>query len=81
MKIKITKTELRKILRELGTGNDIKIHGIGIHKFYDSRKHPESFGLRSSKDYKTSHEFFDGLEYRSFEGCVEYLYKTINEIR
>ena len=45
------------------------------------KKHPESFGLRSSEDYKTIHEFFDGLEYRSFDGCVEYLYKTINEIK
>jgi hypothetical protein len=81
MKTKITKTELRKILRKLGTGYDIKIHGIGIHKFYNLREHPESFGLRSTEDYKTIHEFFDGLEYRSFEGCVEYLYKTINEIK
>ena len=81
MKIKITKTELRKILRELGTSYDIKIHGVGIHKFYNSKKHPESFGLRSSEDYKTIHEFFDGLEYCSFDGCVEYLYKTINEIK
>ena len=81
MKIKITKTELRKILRELGTGYVIKIHGVGIHKFYNSKKHPESFGLRSSEDYKTIHEFFDGLEYCSFDGCVEYLYKTINEIK
>lgn len=79
MEKKITKTELRKILRELGTGHDIKIHGVGIHKFY--KKYPESFGLRSSEDYKTIHEFFDGLEYCSFDGCIEYLYKTINEIK
>lgn len=79
MEKKITKTELRNLLRELGTGYDMKIHGIGIHKFYGSRKHSKSFGLRSSEDYKTIHEFFDGLEYCSFDGCVEYLYKIINK--
>jgi hypothetical protein len=79
MEKKITKTELRKILKELGTGYNAKIHGIGIHKFYNLRHHPHSFGLRSTEDYKTIHEFFDGLETCSFDECVEYLYNKINE--
>lgn len=73
---KKTKTEIRKVLRKIGTGYDCIINGIELHKFYNLTKHPEAWGLRSAFSYKTIHEFFDGLQTASLEEVVQLIYSN-----
>ena len=77
----ITKTEIRKALSVLPAGDDYEVGDFGVHKFYESKKHPESFGLRSFKGYENRpiHEYFEGLQRVSFDEAVDYLYSNVNK--